>query len=197
MIKKKLIDSSFSKKSLPLISLEKSSNNELRWKQEFCNLASVAIIFCSTKVPFQPAEIILIKRSMSVTSHKGQMAFPGGKAEKNDEGPIETAKRESYEEININPKLLKFQYLLSPVTSSNRLQVWPVVFTAQVAKEQLIASSEVDEIFFCPWPKLTPNLNTPFFFSFREKKIHSDLYLVDKYSIWGLTARIITKLALS
>ena len=119
MVKKSLIDSSFSTKSLPLVSLENSSNNKLRWKQEFCNLASVAIIFCSTKVSSQPAEIILIKRSMSVTSHKGQMAFPGGKAEANDEGPIDTAKRESYEEININPELLKFQYLLSPVTSSN------------------------------------------------------------------------------
>ena len=28
---------------------------------------------------------------MSLRSHKGEVAFPGGKAEKDDRGPIETA----------------------------------------------------------------------------------------------------------
>ncbi len=45
-------------------------------------------------------EILLIRRSKNLKNHPGEIAFPGGVIE-NDEDPVETAIREIYEEISI------------------------------------------------------------------------------------------------
>ena len=92
---------------------------------------------------------------------------------------------------------MKFQSILPPIKSSTNIIVWPVVFTSSTELKQLKANSEVEEMFLCPWTKLTKNNNKPFTFSFRERDLESDLYLVDKYTIWGLTAKIITSLDFS
>jgi ADP-ribose pyrophosphatase len=51
-------------------------------------------------------EILLIKRSKNLKNHPGEIAFPGGIIE-NDEDPIETALREAYEELSIKREYIK------------------------------------------------------------------------------------------
>ena len=40
----------------------------------------------------------------SLKNHPGQIAFPGGKKDQIDSSPIETALRETQEEVGLNPK---------------------------------------------------------------------------------------------
>ena len=49
-------------------------------------------------------EILLTKRSNNLKNHPGQIAFPGGKKDKSDSSSIETALRETQEEVGLNPK---------------------------------------------------------------------------------------------
>src|SRR5687767_738383 len=44
---------------------------------------------------------VLIERPINESVHSGQIAFPGGKMEKEDPGPAETALREMEEEIGV------------------------------------------------------------------------------------------------
>ena len=46
---------------------------------------------------------IMTERSNSLPSHPGEVAFPGGKKEEQDQNLMYTALREAAEEISINP----------------------------------------------------------------------------------------------
>ena len=46
-------------------------------------------------------KILLTKRLEKLKDHAGQISFPGGKIEKNDMSPIETALREANEEVGL------------------------------------------------------------------------------------------------
>ena len=65
--------------------------------------AAVAILIYKNK------EILFIKRSENMPTHKGDIAFPGGKKEDGDVGIYSTAKREAYEEL-LNQILIKMKF---------------------------------------------------------------------------------------
>ncbi|MDQ6711419.1 MAG: CoA pyrophosphatase, partial [Candidatus Dormibacteraeota bacterium] len=48
-------------------------------------------------------ELLFTRRTDTVLTHKGQISFPGGQHEPSDAGLVETALRESYEEIGLDP----------------------------------------------------------------------------------------------
>ena len=58
-------------------------------------------------VPLIPStngvEILLTRRTDTVLTHKGQISFPGGQQESGDADIVETALREAYEEVGLEP----------------------------------------------------------------------------------------------
>ena len=50
--------------------------------------------------------IIYTQRSSTVSTHSGEVSFPGGMKEKEDKDLYQTALRESHEEINLDPDIL-------------------------------------------------------------------------------------------
>lgn len=48
--------------------------------------------------------VVLQKRSQMVEHHKGEISFPGGMADAEDESPLATALREAQEEMGIRPE---------------------------------------------------------------------------------------------
>ena len=52
------------------------------------------------------ATVLLTLRTAHLSAHSGQIAFPGGKIEKGDATPIETAMREAEEEIGLPRELV-------------------------------------------------------------------------------------------
>ena len=61
--------------------------------------ASVLLALTESKVP----ELIFTLRSKKVSSHGGEVSFPGGMKEDKDRSLEETALRESHEEIGLDP----------------------------------------------------------------------------------------------
>ena len=45
--------------------------------------------------------VMLTRRSSEMRSHPGQISFPGGKQDSDDEDPLQTALRETHEEIGL------------------------------------------------------------------------------------------------
>jgi 8-oxo-dGTP pyrophosphatase MutT (NUDIX family) len=48
-------------------------------------------------------DVLLTQRADTLNNHAGQPAFPGGRIDAEDAGPVEAALREAYEETGLNP----------------------------------------------------------------------------------------------
>ncbi|MCD6570157.1 MAG: CoA pyrophosphatase [Deltaproteobacteria bacterium] len=71
--------------------------------------------------------VILTKRSMSVEYHKGEISFPGGGVEVDDESIETTALREAKEEIGLHPDAVEVLGLLDDHITLLGFHITPVV----------------------------------------------------------------------
>ena len=71
--------------------------------------------------------LVLTQRGDQLPTHKGQIAFPGGRVDAGDKDIFRTALRESEEEIGINPEQVKILGRLDEFTAGYGLVVTPVV----------------------------------------------------------------------
>ena len=152
--------------------------------------ASVLIAILNYGKYIESPEIIFTQRSSHLSTHSGEVSFPGGKADKTDPSLFDTALRESNEEINLNSKdvteLGKLNYLIS----RHKIEVNP--FIASVDHPQALQpNEEIQEIFTVPLDFLLDPKNIQ-----REKiERHDSVWLVPTWNIkdqkiWGLTAMI-------
>jgi len=131
-------------------------------------------------------EILLIKRSKNLKNHPGEIAFPGGVIE-NDEDPIKTAIREIYEEISIRREHLTIIGILEGVfISKTNFQIIPVVskLERKALEEIKINKDEVEDIIIYSIEELLKlrRVIVPGFWY---------IFASSKGVIWGATARII------
>ena len=152
--------------------------------------ASVLIAILNYGKYIESPEIIFTQRSSHLSTHSGEVSFPGGKADKTDPSLFDTALRESNEEINLNSKdvteLGKLNYLIS----RHKIEVNP--FIASVDYPQALQpNEEIQEIFTVPLDFLLDPKNIQ-----RENiERHGSVWLVPTWNIkdqkiWGLTAMI-------
>ena len=152
--------------------------------------ASVLIAILNYGKYIESPEIIFTQRSSHLSTHSGEVSFPGGKADKTDPSLFDTALRESNEEINLNSKdvteLGKLNYLIS----RHKIEVNP--FIASVDHPQALQpNEEIQEIFTVPLDFLLDSKNIQ-----RENiERHGSVWLVPTWNIkdqkiWGLTAMI-------
>jgi 8-oxo-dGTP pyrophosphatase MutT (NUDIX family) len=152
--------------------------------------ASVLIAILNYGKYIKSPEIIFTQRSSHLSTHSGEVSFPGGKADKTDPSLFDTALRESNEEINLNSKdvteLGKLNYLIS----RHKIEVNP--FIASVDHPQALQpNEEIQEIFTVPLDFLLDPKNIQ-----RENiERHGSVWLVPTWNIkdqkiWGLTAMI-------
>lgn len=63
--------------------------------------AAVLILFAAG--PDGQGEVLLTQRATGMRSHPGQVAFPGGAVDPEDDGPVAAALREAWEETGLDP----------------------------------------------------------------------------------------------
>ena len=106
--------------------------------------ASVLIAILNYGKFIEAPELIYTQRSGNLSTHSGEVSFPGGKADKTDSNLYETAMRESNEEISLNSedatKLGKLNYLIS----RHKIEVNP--FVASIDKPQSLKPNEEIQI---------------------------------------------------
>jgi 8-oxo-dGTP pyrophosphatase MutT (NUDIX family) len=66
----------------------------------YTRAASVLILFGEGE---RGPDVLLLRRADTLGSHAGQVAFPGGGADEDDDGPVATALREAEEETGLDP----------------------------------------------------------------------------------------------
>lgn len=94
--------------------------------------------------------VLLTQRTANLSSHSGQVAFPGGKADAEDAGPIATALREAQEEVGLAAEFVRVIGSLPHYTTGSSFVITPVV--ALLSPDLVLTANayEVDAIFEVP-----------------------------------------------
>jgi 8-oxo-dGTP pyrophosphatase MutT (NUDIX family) len=135
---------------------------------------------------------LLTRRTHKVQTHKGQISFPGGVQDTTDESLLQTALRETWEEIGLQPRDISILGEFDEYVSITGLIVTPFVGWIAEPLELAPNPDEVEEILTVPFSIFQDSrlLRT-------ETRMRSDLertiYFYDYQGkeVWGLTARII------
>lgn len=150
--------------------------------------SAAAVLIAITDSASNP-EIIYTRRADHLNSHSGQVSFPGGRWEPGDEHLTETALRESYEEICLDPDLVQIKGCLPPRISVNKLDVHPFVAQVPASVELSASFEEIADIFKVPvryFMESKPSRIDCFRRESMERRVPAWEYA--SFDIWGLTA---------
>lgn len=151
--------------------------------------AGVLVLFYRRKGEYC---VLLNRRSHTVSTHKGEISFPGGGMEKNDRNLLETALRETHEEMGINPEQVKVLGELDKVATVSKYMISAFVGTIHQSTRFKPNEQEVAEVIEVPVKALTNKDNIRNEASLVHGTIHQHwAYVYDSHLIWGATARIL------
>lgn len=138
-------------------------------------------------------KVLFIRRTMHVPHHKGQISFPGGRTEKEDDSIMETVLREVDEEIGVaREDIAILGWVDDAVTLSSSFLVHALVGHVPHPYDYRIDSGEVEEIITVPLAAFHPGETRH-----RRRVVEhegivyrSTAYEFEGMTIWGATARI-------
>lgn len=140
--------------------------------------------------------VLLTKRTDDLSSHAGQISFPGGKRDEEDTDPRTTALREAQEEVGLDPAAVEIVGELDDCpTFVTNFVISPVVgvipdrypFTPNSGEIQFLIEAPLDD-FLLPGALRT---------ELKERSgytVELLYYSVVGQVVWGATARILTGL---
>jgi 8-oxo-dGTP pyrophosphatase MutT (NUDIX family) len=139
--------------------------------------------------------VLLTLRTQELSSHAGQVAFPGGKIEPNDATPAAAAMREAREEIGLAATLIEPLGYLDLYLTFSGFRILPTVARVKPNFALALNPREVTETFEVPLAFLM----TPANHQRRSRDwqgINREYYAIpfgERY-IWGITAGIVRNL---
>jgi 8-oxo-dGTP pyrophosphatase MutT (NUDIX family) len=143
----------------------------------------------------EEATVILTKRAEKLTSHSGQVAFPGGRIDPTDISPEAAALRETEEEIGLGADHIEVIGRMPDYVSGSGYRIAPVLSVVRPGFKLSINEHEVDAAFEVPLRFLMDPANHTQ--NSREFNSRVWTYYDMPYGgqrIWGVTAGIIRTL---
>lgn len=139
---------------------------------------------------------ILIRRTDYGGIHSGQVSFPGGQYEEKDGDLIETALRESEEEIGLQRDSLEILGVLSTIyIPPSNFNVLPVVACTRKRMTLSPDPSEVDSIIRIPITDLMSAENCrEIDIPVHQSIVRAPAFIFGNTVVWGATAMIISEL---
>ena len=141
--------------------------------------------------------VLLTLRTEHLTSHAGQISFPGGRTEELDSSPIETALRESEEEIGLHRRHVSILGVLPDYVTGSAYRVAPVVALVKPPFALTADPNEVAEIFEVPLAFLMNGMHHQrHSFDLPEGGGRRSFYAMpyERFFIWGATAGMLRNL---
>ncbi len=137
--------------------------------------------------------VLLTRRSEALPQHKGQIAFPGGTQQPDDQSPLATALRESEEEVGLKPCDVQILGALDDtVTATSNYVVTPFVGLVPHPYSFQVNPGEIVELIPLPLALLCdPSRFKEELWDRDGVKVPVYFYMVGSHVIWGLTARIL------
>ena len=138
------------------------------------------------------ATVLLTRRADGMRNHSGQIAFPGGRIDPTDDGPLRAALREAFEEIGLPRQAVQPLGFMAPYFSITGYHITPVVALIEPDMPLVLNPTEVTDAFEVPLKFLMSAGNHQI--ESREfNGVMRKYYAItfgERY-IWGVTAGII------
>ena len=140
------------------------------------------------------ADVLLTQRASTLRQHSGQVAFPGGGSDPEDDGPIATALREAQEETGLDPRGVQ------PLTVWPGIYIPPSGFDVRTVLAywhtptpvRVVDSAEAERVVRVPVHELIDPANR---FQVRHPLgYQGPAFLVDGMVVWGFTGGILAGL---
>jgi 8-oxo-dGTP pyrophosphatase MutT (NUDIX family) len=139
--------------------------------------------------------LLLTQRSAELKHHAGQISFPGGRMEDSDRHILDTALRETREEVGIHPQDVEVAGYLDPAPTVTGYAVTPVVGLVSSEFSLEIDTTEVDHAFEVPFPFVMDSRNQEYSErEFRGVKVPVVEFNFEHRRIWGATASMLISL---
>jgi len=136
--------------------------------------------------------ILMIKRALHLKSHAGEIGFPGGVYEKDeDESLLATALRETEEEVGVQVEASQVIAQLPIVNTRLGFEITPFVSVFSAAMGFKLQEDEVEEILEIPLTSLLATQQQDVSFSPEQDMV---MYWFKQNRIWGASAQILRKI---
>jgi 8-oxo-dGTP pyrophosphatase MutT (NUDIX family) len=156
-------------------------------------LAPAAVLVAIVDRP-EPG-VILTRRSETLRRHAGQIAFPGGRIDPEDDGPIAAALREAREEIGLPASAVEIIGIADRYRTVTGYEVTPIVGVVPPDLDFTIHDAEVAAVFEVPLAHLLEPANyVEQAVEWQGQERHYFEITWDGHRIWGATAAMIVNL---
>ena len=154
--------------------------------------ASAAVMLLLHGEPDNP-QVLLTQRAQHLNSHAGEVAFPGGMWEPSDSDLLQTALRETYEEIGLSAESIEPIAMLP--STSPRLRSTKVTPFVGIVRDSFVLRpepAEIAAIFDVPLSIFTDVNEYQYFEMKNELGVLRFPFLeYQGYKIWGLTLNVL------
>ena len=134
--------------------------------------------------------VLFTQRSMDVSTHKGQVSFPGGGIDPGDASPLAAALRETEEEIGVPARQIEVLGQIDDVaTNAGTYIITPFAAILEDGAAHISSDYEVARILEVPLAYLMDAAQRQ-----PDLKTHHWQYVWQGIVIWGATARMLNQL---
>ena len=162
--------------------------------KKFFGIPKAAVFVLLIDRPYGTS-ILLVKRSSKVSTHKGEICFPGGKEENSDKSLLNTAFRELKEEIGISRDSVNLICSLTPEITRTGYVIVP--FVGHLLDDSSIKPdmSEIEKVMFVTLKDIQdPDRRRTIDFILKDSSFHRNGFMVKNYLVWGATSNITNEL---
>lgn len=140
--------------------------------------------------------ILLTRRSAHLRHHAGQVAFPGGRIDPEDDGPVAAALREAQEEVALDPAAVSVIGTTDVYATGTGYSITPVIGVIPPGLPLFPSPDEVATLFEVPLDHVLDPANhqrRSGEWQGRERRFY--VIAADGHEIWGATAAMLVNLS--
>ncbi|MCX6012475.1 MAG: CoA pyrophosphatase [Chloroflexi bacterium] len=138
--------------------------------------------------------ILLTKRTDRVKYHKSEISFPGGVYEPGDGGLMNTALRETFEEIGVLPSDIEILGEVDDLATISNYAITPYVGIIPYPYSFKLSKFEIEKLIEVPIRALLDKNNvSKELLDYNGNPFVSPVYDFEENRIWGATARILNQ----
>ncbi|WP_448582048.1 CoA pyrophosphatase [Thermaurantiacus sp.] len=140
--------------------------------------------------------LLLTERTAHLRNHASQVAFPGGRIDPADSGPVAAALREAQEEVGLAPSLVRILGQADPYLTATGYTVTPVIGAIPPDPPLCLNAEEVADVFEVPLAfALDPANHQLREAEWRGRRRRFYVIEWQGRTIWGATAAILVNLS--
>ncbi len=144
----------------------------------------------------QGMTVLLTKRAQHLKAHSGQVSFPGGRCEEYDKHAMETALRETEEEVGINRSHIQILGAMEDYETVTGYVITPVIGLIKPNFTLIVDEGEVDEAFELPLDYILDESNHELQNRvWNEQRRYYYVLMNEKHNVWGATAAMLVRFA--